>query len=173
MDEETKKVVETALSAFEEFKTTNDKRLKEIETKGSADPLLEAKLAKLETSIVAVEGINQKLTLTDAQTKKVEAETKALADIVAKIESKIGRPGAGGGEDETKKKAAEYKAAFDNYLRKTEKALTADEYKALNEYKVLVASNDTLGGYYLSPAEMANEIIKAVVLQSPMRALRA
>jgi HK97 family phage major capsid protein len=36
---------------------------------------------------------------------------------------------------------------------------------------VLVAANDTLGGYYLSPAEMANEIIKAVVLQSPMRAL--
>jgi hypothetical protein len=43
MDEETNvKVVEAAMTGFEEFKTTNDKRLKEIEAKGAADPVLEA-----------------------------------------------------------------------------------------------------------------------------------
>ena len=34
-------------SAFEEFKATNDQRLKEIEKRGTADGLLEGKLEKL------------------------------------------------------------------------------------------------------------------------------
>ena len=37
--------------AFEEFKKANDVRLSEIESKGSADPILEEKLSKIETDI--------------------------------------------------------------------------------------------------------------------------
>lgn len=169
--------VKTALagfmSAFEEFKATNDGRLAEIEKKGAADPVTTDKLGKIEAKLANFEDVNQKLTLQAKAQEKIDTELKGLNDAFAKIEAKFGRPGAGG-EDDGKKKAAEYKAAFNSYLRNNSangQSLSADEYKALNEYKTLLAGNDTLGGYYLSPAEMATDIIKAVILMSPMRAL--
>ena len=39
MSEDIKQAVDGLMTAFEEFKTTNDTRLKEIETKGVADPV--------------------------------------------------------------------------------------------------------------------------------------
>lgn len=169
-DAETAKAVTSLMTAFEEFKTTNDQRLKQIETKGAADPVTVDKLDKIEAKLTSFEDINQKLTLEAKAREKTETELKALNDAFAKIEAKLGRPGAGG-EDEQKAKAAAYKAAFNSYLRNTAQGVSADEYKMLNEYKTTLASNDTLGGYYLSPAEMATDIIKAVILMSPMRSL--
>lgn len=170
LDEETKTAIDGTMTAFEEFKKTNDTRLKEIEAKGAADPVTVDKLAKIETTLAGFEGLNQKATLAEAQAKKAEEEVKTLSEAIDKALAKLGRPGAGS-DDDAKKKGAEYKSAFDAYCRKEERGLTADEYKTLNEFKALVASNDILGGYYLSPADMANEIIKGVVLQSPLRAL--
>lgn len=171
MSEDVKEAVTGLMKSFEEFKTTNDIRLKEIETKGAADPVTVDKLAKIEETVAGFEGLNQKLTLEQKARENIELETKSLRDAMAKLEAKVGRPGAGGEQDPAKKLQAEYKSAFDGYVRKTERGLSEAEHKTLNEYKALVASNDTLGGYYLSPADMANEIIKAVVLQSPLRAL--
>jgi HK97 family phage major capsid protein len=167
--DDVKKAVEAVMTGFEAFKTTNDARLKEIETKGAADPVTTDKLAKIETTLVAYEGMNQKLTLAAAETTKIAAEQKALKETFEALELKLKRPGGGGGDKD--EKAAQYKAAFDAYCRHQPQDVAAEQYKTLNEYKALVAQNDTLGGYYLSPAEMANEIIKAVVLQSPMRSL--
>jgi HK97 family phage major capsid protein len=170
MEEDVKTAISEAMTAFEAFKSTNDARLKEIETKGVADPVTVEKLGKIETKLASFEDLNQKLTLEQKARETAAAELKALTEAFAKVEAKLGRPGAGG-EDDAKKRAVEYKSAFDAYCRKTSDGVTPDQFKTLNEYKALVASNDTLGGYYLSPAEMANEIIKAVVLMSPMRAL--
>jgi HK97 family phage major capsid protein len=167
--DDVKKAVEAVMTGFEAFKTTNDARLKEIETKGAADPVTTDKLAKIETTLVAYEGMNQKLTLAAAETTKIAAEQKALKETFEALELKLKRPGGGGGDKD--EKAAQYKAAFDAYCRHQPQDVAAEQFKTLNEYKALVAQNDTLGGYYLSPAEMANEIIKAVVLQSPMRSL--
>ena len=45
-----KEAVESMGKAFEEFKATNDKKLSDLEKKGSTDPLVEDKLSKIEKS---------------------------------------------------------------------------------------------------------------------------
>ena len=63
-------------SAFEEFKKVNDERLAEIEAKGEADPLVEEKLAKLESEMDKFETINQSIT---QQQKASEGMEEKLA----------------------------------------------------------------------------------------------
>lgn len=175
MTEEVKQAVEGLMTAHAEFKATVDKELAEIKKAGVADPITTEKLGRLNARLDEFEGKNAELTLSAAQAKRLEEEQKSLKEIIDRIETKLGRVGAGGA-DNSDRKAAEYKAAFETYLRNNPAAqLPADAYKALEarvaEYKTLVASADALGGYYLSPAEMSQEIIKNVILQSPLRAL--
>jgi HK97 family phage major capsid protein len=160
--------VKEVMTAIEEFKATNDARIVQLEKRGE-DPLTVEKLAKINATLDAHEAKNQEVTIAAATAKKAVDEVAQLAEVIAKIEAKIGRPGALGATEDEGKKA--YKAAFDSYLRKTDNGISQDERKILQEYKVLLAGNDTLGGYYLSPAEMATEIIKQVILQSPIRAI--
>jgi HK97 family phage major capsid protein len=172
LSKDTDTSVKDVMTAFEAFKETNDAALKELKA-AKADPVTTEKLTKIEATLLTHETANQKLALVEAQAKKTEESLTALTATFEKMEAKIGRPGAGG-ETEVEKKAAktaEYKSAFDSYLRGTDAVLTVEERKTLNEYKTLLAGNDTLGGYYLSPAEMAASIIKNVVLMSPIRAL--
>lgn len=171
MSEDIKQAVDGLMTAFEEFKTTNDTRLKEIETKGVADPVTLDKLGKIEKTLSGYEDLNQKLTLESKAREKSETELKGLRDQMGKLEAKVGRPGAGDGDDPEKKKAKEYKGAFGSFMRRDQREVSLDEYKLLNEYKALIAGDDTGAGYYLAPADMAGDIIKNVVLQSPLRAL--
>jgi len=46
-----KSAIEEQGKAFEEFKATNDQRIADLEKKGSTDPLVEEKLAKIEKSL--------------------------------------------------------------------------------------------------------------------------
>jgi HK97 family phage major capsid protein len=164
--------IDDVMTAFEEFKKANDANLLEIKNRGS-DPVTVEKLAKIETTLIGFEDANQKATLAATQVKKQEEEIKNLTNALAKMEAKLGRPGATGETDvETKaKRAREYSTTFDSWLRKTNDEMTQEEFKVLNEYKALVAGNDSLGGYYLAPAEMATDIIKQVILMSPIRSL--
>jgi HK97 family phage major capsid protein len=175
MSDEVKQAVEGLMTAHAEFKATVDREIAEIKKTGVADPITTDKLGKLNTRLDEFEAKNAELTLSAAKAKQIEEEQKSLREVLEKLETKLGRPGAGGGDGKTGKDA-EYKQAFDTYLRSNPAAqLPPDAYKALEarvaEYKTLVASADALGGYYLSPAEMSQEIIKNVVLQSPLRAL--
>ena len=52
MDDQVKVAVDAMATAFEEFKSVNDARLAEIESKGSADPVTEEKLATIGTTPV-------------------------------------------------------------------------------------------------------------------------
>jgi len=84
---------------FEQFKNANDERLKQIEAKGHADPLLENK----------VDAINAAIT-------KMETDMQARVDT---IEATINRIGLVGGSPEDQAKA-EYKKAFNAFARKGE-----------------------------------------------------
>ena len=44
---EVKSAIETLGKTFESFKKTNDERLKQVEAKGTADPITEEKLSKI------------------------------------------------------------------------------------------------------------------------------
>lgn len=151
-DVEVKQAVDGLTSAFEEFKRANEERLRQIESKGSADPLTEQKLAKLNERIDQYEPLNQRVTA-------VAAEAKAARESAEQAELKAGR-WHGGGEAGAGGKAE--RKAFDAWLRRGKEGMDAIEVK------VLKVSDDTSAGY-LAPPEYVREIIKGEVEFSPLR----
>ena len=63
MSEDVKNAVEGMAKAFEEFKSSNDARLAEIEKKGSSDPLVEEKIKNIEADLDRFEDIKTELFL--------------------------------------------------------------------------------------------------------------
>lgn len=170
--EELKKAISPVMTAFEEFKATNDARLREIEKKGAADPVTTDKLGKIEATLSQYEGLNQKLTLAEQQAKAAKEASDRIEVMLARLPKDV-RSGRGD-ENETK-------AMHGNWAKAVVRAhavgvlnLGQDEQKILqdiaNEAKALNVSTDTAGGY-LAPTEYVREIIKGVTEMSPARAL--
>ena len=149
-----KSAIESLGVTFEEFKKTNDDRLAQIESKGSADPLTEEKLSKIEKDLDKIEEVNQAVV-------KAANSQKDQEEKMARIEKMLSRPLSS--KDDVAK-ADEQKVAFENYLRKGKDGVEP------NELKVLTASNDTAGGY-LAPPEYVRELIKGIVEISPIRSI--
>ncbi|MBN8994356.1 MAG: phage major capsid protein [Rhizobiales bacterium] len=169
---EIKKAVEDVSKGWEEYKSTNDQRLKEIEKKGAADPVTTDKLAKIEKTLGDFEGLNQKLVAIE----KVNADAKKERD---ELELKLNRMSLAGANPEQKK--AELKKRVNTWgmgvlraLILGEPNLSQDERKAIEdvraEYKALSVTDDTTGGY-LAPVEYVQEIIKGITEVSPVRSL--
>lgn len=95
--------------------------------------------------------------LTSIEGKGIDPKLQAQID---KIEAKINRPG--GGTDDQKAAAATELKAWVDYLRRGDKHSTADELKTLT------VANDVSAGY-LAPAEVSNEMVRDLVLTSPLR----
>jgi HK97 family phage major capsid protein len=162
-----KKTVEGFMSAFEEFKSTNDQRLKEIDKKGVADPTTLAKLEKIEKDMAKGEELSAKLLKLEQETKAARDQAEETDKLIAKLEAKLSRPGVGNAEE----KAAVLKKKVNDWGRAVVYAhtlgvanLSADQQKVLAdvtaEYKALSITPDTAGGY-LAPVEYVHEIIKA------------
>jgi len=70
--------VQTTLSdlgrAFEEFKATNDERLRHVERKGHSDPLLDQKLERLDEVIQKAEDKTRRLQMASARTLRSEGD---------------------------------------------------------------------------------------------------
>ena len=148
-----KEAVESMGKAFEEFKVTNDKKLSDLEKKGSTDPLVEDKLSKIEKSLDSLEDINQQVTL--AKKRQEQHEEK-----LATFESMLKRPNVGGSDDQVEKKVA----IFDRWLRKGKESLAPEEIKALT------VSDDTSAGF-LAPPEYMRELLKTLTEISPVRSI--
>ncbi|HBY70308.1 MAG TPA: phage major capsid protein, partial [Flavobacteriaceae bacterium] len=148
-----KNAVDGLASAFEEFKATNDERLKQVEEKGSADPLVEEKLAKIEGDLDKFEDVNQKLV---QHSKAAEGFNAKLNDIEAMLKRPSNAMEVSDIDVNIK--------AWDMFLRKGEDALSPDERKAL-----VVGTAATAGN--LAPAEYINELIKVVTQISPVRSV--
>tara|TARA_R110000824_G_scaffold34373_2_gene109202 strand:- start:953 stop:2176 length:1224 start_codon:yes stop_codon:yes gene_type:complete len=151
-DDMIKNAVDGLASAFEEFKATNDERLKQVEVKGSADPIVEEKLAKIESDLNKYEDFNQKLV---TQSKAAEGFDAKLNDIEAMLK----RPSNAA-------PAVEIDFAmksFEAWMRKGDN-ISPEEQKAL-----VVGTAATAGN--LAPAEYINELIKVVTQISPVRSV--
>ena len=151
-DDMIKNAVDGLASAFEEFKTTNDERLKQVEEKGSADPLVEEKLVRIEADLGKFEDFNQKLV---TQSKAAEGFDAKLNDIEAMLK----RPSNAA-------PAVEIDFAmksFEAWMRKGDN-ISPEEQKAL-----VVGTAATAGN--LAPAEYINELIKVVTQISPVRSV--
>lgn len=168
-----KTAIEQVMTAFEEFKASNDNALAEIKKNGVADPILTEKLGKIEKELVKFEDINQKLTAAALEAKKE-------ADHVDELEEKLNRLSLKGASDpatraeELKSRVNTWANAVVSAVARGEMNLTADQQKSLAdvtaEYKALSIGNDTTGGY-LAPVDYVREIIKSVTEVSPIRSL--
>jgi HK97 family phage major capsid protein len=153
MEDQVKSAVDAMAGAFEEFKKVNDERLKEIETKGSADPLVEAKLAKIEADLDRFESVNQKLV-------QQQKHAEGFAEKLSEIETMLKRPAS---MVEAKQVDISVKA-WDKFLRKGADELDEMERKALTVGTAATAGN-------LAPTEYVNELIKVITEISPVRSV--
>jgi HK97 family phage major capsid protein len=161
------KTVEGLNKGFHEFKSTYDEKLKELESKGSVDPILEEKLGKIEKDMDRMQEVADKAVLaakmksrvvTDADGNEVDLEAKAASHSRA-IGSALARPAPA----MTVEALDEYKAAYAKYSRKGLDELSVEERKALS------VGGDTTGGYVVNP-DMSGRIVKRNFETSPMRA---
>jgi len=129
-------------TAFEEFKKTNDLRLKEISEKGQASSATETKLAKVESDIEKLEKSIEKMTAALNRTAQESTETKEKGN-------------------------AKYKAAMQEFMRK---GTPINPEVFPQEYKDMSVQVDQDGGFLVSP-EMASEIETKVFESSPIRQL--
>ncbi len=125
---EIKEQVENLAKAWEEFKSVNDARLKEIEKKGAADTLLTGQLDKINGFI-------------DEAKSKFE-----------KLETVASRPGFNA-EEKDSDGTVQYKKALVSYLRKGN-----DTGLAELSLKALSVGSDPDGGYLVTPAMSAQII---------------
>jgi HK97 family phage major capsid protein len=170
MSDEIKQAVEavkTVNSAFEEFKRVNDQRLAEIEKKGTADPLLEEKIARIEADLTKAQAIADEAALAAKRQSRVVTDEKGdRIDLDAKAAEWAGMLARRRGETIPAFNASgmdAYKAAFDKFLRKGEEVMGVEERKALS------VGTDPDGGYVVNP-DLSGRIVMKVFESSPMRA---
>jgi HK97 family phage major capsid protein len=158
-------------TAFDEYKKTNDERLNQLKAKGGVDPLIEAKLAKMDDALNTLSEMKSQL---------------------EKVETKLARPGAlgaGNGEQRTSPEAEAYKTAFLSWVRNPsdpelrtalqhrQKALRQVEAKAFGgddgfetRATQTVTSTGSAGGFAL-PEVIESAIARLSVDISPIRAI--
>jgi HK97 family phage major capsid protein len=170
MSEEIKKAigaVDALHAGFEEFKKANDERLAQIEKKGSADVVTEAKLQKIEADLEKAQKIADEAVLASKrQSRIVTDERGEVVDLDRKAQEWASMNARRRGAVAGSFGAADmdgYKAAFDTFLRKGEEVMGPDERKALS------VGTDPDGGYVVNP-DLSGRIVMRVFETSPMRA---
>ena len=144
--DELKKLISALGTTFEQFKAENDARIKAIETKGHADPLLSEKVEKINAELTNITNMKMQL--------------EAIETAVAKGQL------PGGGRSEIDKAKAEHKAAFEKFFRKgIDAGLKELEIKAN-----LSTLSDPDGGWFV-PEEMDATIERVAETVSAMRRL--
>jgi HK97 family phage major capsid protein len=131
-------------SAWEEYKAQDETRLEEIKTLGEASAETKQSIERVDSRLDELEVRMQKLRLSEG--KELDLDKPEIK-------------------------------AFEKLLRQGESAITEDEAKHITlarkagtdlEVKTMTIGDDTTGGF-LAPTEIVNEIIKGIVLYSPVR----
>ena len=174
MSDEIKQAVDAVAKigqAFEEFKSANDAKLKEIEAKGAVDPVTEAKLAKIEADMTKLQEVADEAVLAvKRQSRIVTDQNGEVIDLDAKAFNWARFVGS-----QTKQEAeakgfnaanmAEYKKSFDRLVR-----LNFDHTRLSEaERKTLSVGTDTDGGFFVHP-DMTGRMVKKIFETSPVRA---
>jgi len=146
MSAELKETIQALGKAFDVFKAENDARLKEIEKKGAADPLLSEKVDKINADIAQISALKKRL--------------ETLETAVAQGQF------PGGGKNELDRVKAQHKDAFGKWFRKgTEGGLRDLEVQA-----GLSTLSDPDGGF-LVPEDYEQAIDRVALSVSAMRRL--
>ena len=91
MSEEIKKLIEDQGKALERFKADNETRLREIEAKGHADPLLEDKVRRIAEDVAAVATMKTQLESIEAAVAKMQAPGGGGNDMKKAVYANIGQ----------------------------------------------------------------------------------
>lgn len=168
--------VETLLKAFEDFKSANDERIKEIEKKGrggTADALLETKVnnanAAVDKALKKFEDQEAKVKAQEARADALEATLKRVASATgeqAKVEAKF----LDGyrimyGDEATADQYMEHKKAIVSYMRKGQ-----DNKLSELQTKALSLDSQPDGGFWVMP-DTTGRIVQKVFETSPLRQL--
>src|ERR1700687_9023 len=100
--------------------------------------------------------VNGHLTVIEPKSANAAKRT----DRLDKLEAKINRPTSGDAANDDQKIETK---AFEKFIRSGERALSAEETKSL------IVGDDPRGGY-VAPPQISTELIKFLVLYSPVRA---
>lgn len=147
-------------NAWENFKQVNDQRLKEVEKKGAADPLLTGQLEKINTFMdEAKAGIDKAHHERELDRKEIDS-LKRENDT---LRTAINRAPADDEKKGEKPELTEHKKAFGAYLRKGR----VDNLDEL-ESKAMSVQSDPDGGYLVTP-QMSDRIVTRVFDTSPIR----
>lgn len=140
---ELQKIGDEIKTGWQEFKTAHEAEMAELKANGVVSPETETKL----------ETINSRLDELDVRMQKVRLT---------------------GEKDDLDQDRPEFKA-YEKLIRFGGRSLSEDEVKHVrltnddgSERKTMIVGDDTTGGF-LAPVEIVNEIIKGVVLYSPIR----
>ncbi len=158
---------------FEDFKRTNDQRLKAIEEGRAVDPLITEKLEKLNKAIDDQSKLNDAFMALQAKFNKLsvaglvvgdaaERREKELKDFNRSLKSLASAAGRAMPADLDLEGVKAYTDAFDNYLRRGERALSDVERRALS------VGTDTNGGFLVTP-DMSGRLVTRIFESSPMR----
>jgi len=90
MSEEIKKLIEDQGKALETFMASNETRLKEIEAKGHADPLLEDKVKRIAEDVASVATMKTQLESIEAAVAKMQAPGGGAGDKKKPVYASIG-----------------------------------------------------------------------------------
>lgn len=149
--DEIKTALEDIASTVTELREASEKRLGELESKGTVDPLLDEKIAKINKALDAQEEKNQKL-VKDAETHK--AEKDALDTRFKDIELELAKK-AGSGQEADWRDGDEFKAF---------NLLCAKGIEFLDqEQKKLLRTDDDISGGFLVPTQLDTELRKLIV----------
>ena len=146
MSLELKETIQALGKAFDAFKAENDARLKEIEKKGAADPLLSEKVDKINADIAQISALKKQL--------------ETLETAVAQGQF------PGGGKNELDRVKAQHKDAFAKFFRKGAEGGLRD----LEVQAGLSTLSDPDGGF-LVPEDYEQAIDRVALSVSAMRRL--
>lgn len=146
MSVELKETIQALGKAFDAFKAENDARLKEIEKKGAADPLLTEKVDKINADIAQISALKKQL--------------ETLETAVAQGQF------PGGGKNELDRVKAQHKDAFATFFRKGAEGGLRD----LEVQAGLSTLSDPDGGF-LVPEDYEQAIDRVALSVSAMRRL--
>lgn len=180
---EVKEAVDALGTAFEEFKSANDLRLKEMENGRGEDPVLTEKLDRINTEIEEkqdeIDSLKKSIDKerTEREDLEVRMKRSGKSEYEAKEERKLDkefksfkamaevlRPGHAQALDLEGYKA--YKETCSKWLRYGPDHLSAEEVKTL------AVGSDPDGGYWVTP-DMTGRTVDLIEETSPMRQVAA
>ena len=146
---ELKETIENMGKSYDAFKADNDARLKQLESKGTVDPLLAEKVDK----------INAEVTKFAEMKYQIEALEKAIARS---------QYPSGEGSVEVNTAVKEHKAAFEKWFRKGGEG-NLEAVKQLQVKAGLSTLSDPDGGFLVAPPEFDTAIDRVAASLSAMR----